>query len=171
MSTLLPEKASSPHREYQRPSRDPAACPSMAVGVQDSFSACSPLSSPVTLKRRGLAPRVRPPHSITCSQGVPLRAQTCSTAPHHLLASSALSRGLKPLHPPASALHHPACPAQGPGSPALAAPSGSLQGPSPLGLLPRTGWLMLLPTSSGFLWSLALVPTIHITLAHLNCVL
>lgn len=62
-------------------------------------------------------------------------------------------------------------PLQCPEPQALAAPSGSLQAPSPLGLLPRMVWLMLVSTSSGFLWSLALVPTIHITLAHLNCVL
>lgn len=165
MSTFLPENDSSLHREYQSPSRDPAPRPLTAAEFQDSFSACSLLSSPVILQAAG-GPvlRLRPHHSITCSQCVPFRAQTCSTALHHLLARSALSRGLKPVHPPASAL-------QGPGSPALAAPSGSLQGPSPLGLLPRTGCLMSLPTSLGFLWSSALVPTIHTTLAHLNCVL
>lgn len=75
-----------------------------------------------------------------------------------------------PLHPlplPSIALPDPySALSPGPGcSP------GSLQAPSPLGLLPRMVWLMLVSTSSGFLWSLALVPTIHITLAHLNYVL
>ena len=44
-------------------------------------------------------------------------------------------------------------PLQCPGPQALAAPSGSLQVPAPLGLLPRMLWLMLVSTSSGFLWS------------------
>ena len=113
--------------------------------------------------------------SVSChpTSGRGTGAQSAAPSQHHLLTVPPL-QGTDLLHgPPPSPLPSMALPAplQGPGSPALAGPSGSLQGPSPLGLLPRTGWLMLLSTSSGFLWSSALVPTIHITLTHLNCVL
>lgn len=172
VSPFLPENNSQLHWEEQSPTRDPAPYPLAAVKVRirspmlrsrlsrhpssgrgDRSSGCCPITASPALSASPLGHRPAP------------RPSTASSRAQPRLKASNLSVNL-PL--PSIAL---AGPLQCPGPQALAAPSGSLQVPAPLGLLPRMLWLTLVSTSSGFLRSSALVPTIHITLAHLHCVL
>lgn len=141
-------------------------CLLMAVKVQDSFSPCSGLASPVIpsggrrtelrmlpITRRYLL-RVHPLSGTDLLQGPP-------PSPRVLSPLSRLTTFQSPYLCPPSLL--PDDPYSALSLQAWLPPQVPCRPPSPLGLLPRMVWLLLVSTSSGSLWSLALVPTIHIT--------